>query len=96
MVLRLTLLVKLLVSLLMTHPQVIGLKSKSTLDDLPQPGGLRQWKVDMREKVADAYPWDSEGALAWAKEIDKATCIEDLNSNPYPELEIQLAKAVKK
>ena len=63
---------------------------------MPQPGQLRQWKIDMREKVADAYPWDSEGALAWVKEIDKARCNSDLSANPYPELEIQLAKAAKK
>ena len=50
----------------------------------------------MREKVTDAYAVDPDSALAWIKEIDTARSFEHLSSNKLPELEIQLAKAVKK
>jgi len=66
------------------------------LDDMPVPGHLRQWRVDMREKVTDAYAIDPDAALAWIKEIDTARSVEQLSSNKLPELEVQLAKAVKK
>jgi hypothetical protein len=50
----------------------------------------------MREKVTDAYSVDPDAALTWIKEIDNARSVEQLSSNKLPELEIQLAKAVKK
>ena len=66
------------------------------IDDMPAPGNLRQWRVDMREKVTDAYSIDPDAALAWIKEIDTARSVECLATSTLPELEVQLAKAVKK
>jgi len=66
------------------------------LDHMPDPGHLRQWRVDMREKVTDAYAVDPDAALKWIKEVDSATSVDQLAANPYPELEVQLAKAMKK
>ena len=50
----------------------------------------------MREKVREAYPIDSKGAMAWIRKIDFARSSDELADDPYPELEIQLGKAVKK
>ena len=62
------------------------------LDDVPAPGHLRRWRVDMREKVTGAYAVDPDAALTWIEEIDAAGAAEQLSSNKLPELEVQLAK----
>jgi hypothetical protein len=66
------------------------------LDPMPDPGQLRGWKVMMREKVKEAYPIDSKGAMRWIRAVDSATSADQLETDPYPELELQLSKAMKK
>jgi hypothetical protein len=63
------------------------------IDTMPDPSRLRQWKIDLIEKIADSCPH----GFAWIKELDHATSIEDLKGkNPYPALESRVAQAVKK
>ena len=64
------------------------------LDPMPDPGRLRQWKIDLVERVADACPH----GFAWIRELDNCTSIEDVKALPlsYPALEAKLATAVKK
>jgi len=50
----------------------------------------------MREKVKKAYPIDSKGAMNWIRAVESATSADQLESDPYPELELQLSKAMKK
>ena len=66
------------------------------LDPMPDPGQLRGWKVMMREKVKEAYPTDPKGAMRWIRCVDSATSADQLDTDPFPELELQLSKSMKK
>ena len=45
---------------------------------MPEPGGLRAWKVMMKEKVKEAYPCDPAGAMRWIKAVDTAKSADEL------------------
>ena len=66
------------------------------LDPMPLPNELRNWKKDLFERVANAYFRDTDKGFSWISEINRATCLEDLQDNPLPALEAKLSNAIMK
>ena len=64
------------------------------LDPMPTFAGLRQWRIDMVERVSDSCAHGFE----WIREVEVAKTIEEIRglSNKFPGLESRSAVAIKK
>jgi hypothetical protein len=65
------------------------------LDNMPNPGELRQWKIDLIEKVMYSHVQNQTRAFKWIKEVDTAVTVEELGKETFPELDAKLGKAMK-
>ena len=62
------------------------------IEPTPEAQKLRQWKTNTIETISDSCPH----GFAWIGELESATSLEQLESNPYPELESRVSLAIKK
>ena len=62
------------------------------IEPMPEAQKLRQWKTNMIETISDSCPH----GFSWISELEAATTLEQLEANPYPELESRVSLAIKK